>query len=244
MSEPAILTEPGPEPAAQGSYGTDPDQVVDLWPGADPDRPVVVMLHGGFWRPRTDRTHTRWLAAALRGAGWSVVVPEYRRVPGRPDLTVEDVRAALAALPALLGRPPRGVLVLGHSAGGHLALWAAAAAPVPGLRLTVGLAPVADLVLAHRDRLGSGAVAAFLGGDPQDRPDLDPVRLAPPDTPVEILHGTDDDVVPLGVSASYARAHPRTLLHALDGAGHYDLIDPDSDAFAHLVALLARQLPA
>lgn len=252
-ADPAILTEPGPEPDAHGAYGPDPDQVVDLWlaagaddphgpdgpDGAD-DRPLLVLLHGGFWRPRTDRTHTRQLAGALRDAGWSVVVPEYRRVPGRPDLTTGDVRAALTALPELVGRRPTGVIVIGHSAGGHLALWSAAAAPVAGLRLTLALAPVADLVLAHRDGLGTGAVEAFLGVGPEERADLDPVRLAAPSTQVEILHGALDDVVPPAVSVSYATANPGARLQVLAEADHYDLIDPTSAAFGRLLDVLSQ----
>ncbi len=79
-------------------YGPHADHVADLWYG-DARHPLVVMIHGGFWRPEYDRTHTAPLCAAVADAGWSIVTIEYRRIPGQPDLMVEDVGAALAAVP-------------------------------------------------------------------------------------------------------------------------------------------------
>src|SRR5687767_5756925 len=108
----------------------------------------VALIHGGFWRPAYDRVHLRPMAAALRDLGWEVVSIEYRRVPGDPDATVSDVRAALSA-----AAPD---VIAGHSAGGHLALWAAA---TMGLK-AVALAPVADLRLAEELNLDGGAVKA------------------------------------------------------------------------------------
>src|SRR6185503_20717249 len=112
------------------------------------------------------------------------------------------------------------------SAGGHLALWAAAAAPAPGLVGTVALAPVADLGAADRAALGDGAVRDFLGGSPDGRPDLDPVRLDTPDTPVLIVHGERDAIVPVAQAHRYRQAHPRTEIDVVPGAAHFSLIDP------------------
>jgi len=112
------------------------------------------------------------------------------------------------------------------SAGGHLALWAAAAAPAPGLVGTVALAPVADLGAADRAALGDGAVRDFLGGSPDGRPDLDPVRLNTPDTPVLIVHGERDAIVPVAQAHRYRQAHPRTEIDVVPGAAHFSLIDP------------------
>lgn len=241
MEDRSVLTRPTPEPELTLRYGAAPEQVADVWPGDSraAGRPLAVMIHGGFWRPEYDRAHTRPLAAALRGAGWTVVSIEYRRSPANPDLTLADVGAALIAATGVDAPHNGSTVVLGHSAGGHLALWAAAAAPAPGLVGTVALAPVADLELAHRLNLDGGAVADFLGGSPDGRPDLDPVRMAAPASAVVIVHGGQDEVVPPKVGESYAAAHPATRWLPVAGAGHYALIDPLSAAWPVVVGTLA-----
>lgn len=241
---PSVLSRPAPPPGLLLRYGRHPDQVIDVWSGDDraATRPLAVFLHGGFWRPEYDRTHVRPLGQALCVAGWSVASIEYRRSPGRPAATVDDVRAALGRLPRLLtGVPYDGTLVLlGHSAGGHLALWAAAVVKPSGLRGTVALAPVADLELAERLRLGDGAVPDFLGASATSRADLDPVRLPTPPTPVSVVHGARDTIVPLAVAESYATGHPATRLVRLAEAGHYEVIDPLSPVWPLVTAELTR----
>ena len=219
-----MLTRPAPGPDEVHRYGEGPDQLVEVFcrDGGAPERPVIVLIHGGFWRPDYDRTHIRPLATALR-ADRTVVSIEYRREPGKPDATTADVRAALVVASAVATGP---VVVAGHSAGGHLALWAAAAAPVPGLVGTVALAPVADLRTADCASLGDGAVRDFLGGSPGGRPDLDPVRLDTPDTPVWIVHGEWDAIVPVVQAHRYRQAHPHTEIDVVPEAGHFSMIDP------------------
>lgn len=236
----SVLSRPAPPPDSIQPYGAEADQVVDLWTGDEraADRPLVVLVHGGFWRPEYDRTHLRPLAEAIFAAGWSVASIEYRREPGRPDHTVDDVRTALARLPALAAslRSDGTILLSGHSAGGHLALWAASSCP--GIRGTVALAPVADLGLAERLNLDDGAVSDFLGVAAATRPDLDPVRLDKPLAPVTILHGTNDTLVPFDLSEQYVAAHPSTRLVPVTGGGHYEVIDPQSLAWPLLLAAL------
>ncbi|NUT42949.1 MAG: alpha/beta hydrolase [Thermoactinospora sp.] len=221
-----VLTRPAPGPARTLRYGPDPDQVIDLWPG---DGPVVALVHGGFWRPDIDRAHLRPMAHALRRAGWSVASIEYRRRPGGPDLAVADVRAALAAVGPSV--------VAGHSAGGHLAMCAAS-----GPAATLALAPVADLRLAARLDLDGGAETDFLGGPPDDHPGLDPARLPGPPGQVVIVHGTEDRRVPLAVSESYVAAHPGTPLVRVPGAGHFVLIDPESEVWPAVLRELTALL--
>jgi acetyl esterase/lipase len=124
-----VLTRPAPPPDLTLAYGPHPDHVIDVRLPASHPAPLVVMIHGGFWRAAYDRTHTGPLTSALAAAGYVVAIPEFRRTGqeggGWPG-TFDDVAAALDAVPALLApyseEPP---VLLGHSAGGHLAVWAA-----------------------------------------------------------------------------------------------------------------------
>ena len=228
------------------AFGPGADDVADVQLGGD-DQPLLIVVHGGFWRPAYDRTHLRAMLHALAAVGFTAAAPEYRRIPGDPDAALEDVRVALRVLPVeLRGRHDGRVIVLGHSAGGHLALWAAAVAPAAGLVATVALAPVADLAGADRERLGSGAVQAFLGVPASSRPELDPVRMMASALPVTLVHGTADTVVPLSQSEAYVAAHAATGLRSLPGAGHFALIDPDSAAWPDVVEAirdLTRRAP-
>ncbi|WP_198928471.1 S9 family peptidase [Tersicoccus sp. Bi-70] len=224
----ALNADTGPA-GSTWSYGSEPDQLAELF-GPD-DGPLVVVVHGGYFRPGTDRAHARPQARALAAEGYHVALAEYRRVPGTPDVTVEDLRALDVALTGDHG--PAAAWV-GHSAGGALVLLRALAddaAPVPVL----ALAPVADLAVAYRDHLGSDAVPDWIGGSPTAHPDryarLDPQALlesgAEPTAPVTVLHGDLDTLVPVGLTTGLP-ANPRLHTRILSGAHHLDLIDPDS----------------
>ncbi|TDB78549.1 S9 family peptidase [Micromonospora sp. KC723] len=245
----AVLTRPAPPPDLTVPYGDHPDQVVDLRQptGDGPLRPLVAILHGGFWRAAYDRAHTGPLAAALAGLGWPVAQLEYRRT-GQPGGgwpgTLADALTGVAALPdlaarALPGRVASGQpLLLGHSAGGHLALYVAAHAPA-GVRGVLALAPVADLAEAYRLDLDSGAVAALLGGSPAEYPEryavADPRTLVPPPARTVILHGLRDRQVPAALSRGYATAARAAggdvTLVELPECEHFGLIDPKSAAW-------------
>jgi acetyl esterase/lipase len=232
----SVLTRGAPEPDVVVSYGPGAADVAEVQLGGD-DQPLVIVLHGGFWRPEYDVTHLRAMIHGLAAEGFTAAAPEYRRIPGDPDAMLEDVRVALRILPVeLRGRHDGRVVVMGHSAGGHLALWAASVAPAPGLVGTVALAPVADVAGADRERLGDGAVGAFLGGAASSRPDLDPTRMVSAIEPVVLLHGDADTAVPLRQSQAYAVAHPDSVLTVLPGAGHFGVIDPASAVWPEVVA--------
>ncbi|WP_406039609.1 alpha/beta hydrolase [Micromonospora sp. NBC_00898] len=252
----AVLTRPAPPPDATVAYGDHPEQVADLRrPAGDgPPRPLVVVVHGGFWRAEYDRSHTGPMAAALAALGHPVAQVEYRRT-GQPDggwpHTLTDVLAGVAALPglaaaALPGRvaavPP---ILVGHSAGGHLALYVAARAPetVGGV---LALAPVADLAEAYRLDLDSGAVAALLGGGPTEVPDryaaADPSALVSVRVRSVVVHGGQDRQVPVVMSRSWvasarAAGSPATLVE-LPECEHFGLITPDSAAWPRVVDAL------
>ena len=238
----SVLTRVSVPPDGVEAYGPLAEQVADIRSAAagTAERPLLVLVHGGFWRPHIDRTHTGPMAESLAMAGWTVASVEYRRVPGAPDLTVEDLTLAIQTLPQLVSRHDGRVLVVGHSAGGHLALWLAATRPHSALSGVLALAPAADLQLAHELELGNGAAAAFVGAAPETRPDLDPRRMRSPVIATTILHGDADAVVPPSLSRAYAAAHPQTRLIVLEGVGHFPVIDPQSAAWSAVSAELER----
>jgi acetyl esterase/lipase len=237
-----------PSPAFH-RYGPAPDQFLELSLPEGPGRvPVVVVLHGGFWRARYGVELARPLAADLAAAGYAAVAVEYRRVGagGGWPATLEDVAAALDALPDLPGAGRLDlddVTVVGHSAGGHLAAWAAGRGRLPDgapgarprvrVRAAVLQAGVLDLALADAQHLGDGAVAGLLGAAPAEVPDraavADPARLLPTGAAVLCVHGDADDDVPVSQSERYAAlataAGDRVEVRIVAG-DHMVLIDP------------------
>ncbi|GAA1503006.1 hypothetical protein GCM10009827_014870 [Dactylosporangium maewongense] len=237
-------------------YGEHPDQLADVRLPAVAGAPLVLFIHGGFWRSEWDRAHAGPLAADLANRGYAVATVEFRRT-GQPGGgwpgTFSDVASAAVAVPDLLGKEiaHRGLrpvavdrpILAGHSAGGHLALWYAAVAPdaVGGV---VALAPVADLARAHELDLDGGAVAALLGGAPDRVPEAytaaDPMRNLPSKVRTVVVHGSDDTIVPVELSRDYCRAARRagddTTLVELAGVEHFAVIDPLSAAWPAVLA--------
>jgi pimeloyl-ACP methyl ester carboxylesterase len=205
--------DPGFETLA---YGEHPDQVAELRRTGDR---TAILVHGGFWRPAFTRANTRALAVDLALAGWTTWNIEYRR-SGVAD-TLADVEAALDLIGPGVG--------IGHSAGGHLVLWAAANGK---LERAVSLAGVTDLARAAREGIGANAAVQFAGHDPPAY--ADPMRLPTPPVPTLLVHGTEDDRVPFDYSRAYAEAHGAELL-ALRGAGHFEVIDPRTPEWARVV---------
>ena len=242
MEDDSVLTRAAAAPDLTVAYASAAEQIADVRYGGDgaEHRPLVVLFHGGFWRPAYDRSHAGPMSVALAHAGWTVATIEYRRVAGKPDLTLQDVVGAVAALPALVERHNGNVVLIGHSAGGHLVLWASASAAGQHISGVLALAPAADLELSAARGLGGGAVNAFLGVDVRARPDVDPKLGPTPRAAVTIVHGARDDTVPLEISQSYVAAHPHTRLIELPDAGHLAVIDPLSPAWETVIAELTR----
>jgi acetyl esterase/lipase len=238
----SVLSRPATPPDETIAYGTDADQIADVRFGGEraAHRPLVILIHGGFWRPTYDRKHTGPMAVAMAEAGWTVAAIEYRRIPQHPNLTIDDVGAALQGLPSKIGKHDGRVIVMGHSAGGHLTLWAASKRPNPRLTGALALGPAADLQLAHELDLGDGATLLFLGEDPKSRADIDPKRMPSPALPVTIVHGEEDDVVPVSVSDSYVATHPKTRFVKLRDVGHFGVIDPLSRAWPIVIEQLEQ----
>lgn len=244
-----MLTRDAAPPDAVVRYADHEDGVVDLYlpPGSGP-HPLVVLIHGGFWMQEYDRRHNRPLCNALKAEGFCVAAPEYRRIGGGGGwpMTVDDADAAVAAIPGLvagLGITTGRTSYVGHSAGGHLVLWLADQ-PHPVDRV-VALAPVGDLRAGFRDGLGNDAVRALLGGSPDEVPErydaADPAIRLSTTTPctIVVLHGRDDEEVPVANSEGLAARHPEVDLRILDGVEHYGVIDPQSAAWPVLLGALA-----
>ena len=238
----SVLTRPARAPDEVVAYGSDPDQIADVRFGADgaSSRPLVFIVHGGFWRPQYDRAHTGPMAEAVAAAGWTTVTIEYRRQPGHPNVTFRDVSDAFEKLPAKIPQHNGKVVLMGHSAGGHLALWLSVARRTPQLVGTIALAPAADLQLAHELNLGEGAVALFLGANPKTRPDMDPRQMASPQVPTVIIHGEKDVVVRIAVAESYVNAHRAVRLVRLVSVGHFAVIDPLSAVWPTVMGELRK----
>ncbi|MBT2469573.1 alpha/beta hydrolase [Streptomyces sp. ISL-66] len=271
----SAFSHPPVAPDATAAYGEHPDQVVDFYAPrgeracAPRSVPLVVVLHGGAWRAPYDRQHITPFVDFLARQGFAVANVEYRRgsslphqgaegpVAGRWPETFDDVAAAMDALPELASgclpeADPRRMVLTGHSAGGHLALWAAARHVLPydspsGWRLpsppllrgVVALAPIADFTVAQELGVCGGASAELLGGASgfdERRPYADPAALLPTGIATAVVQGRSDIVVPEAVSEAYvaaaARAGEMVGLTLLDGVGHFPLIDPAADACA------------
>jgi acetyl esterase/lipase len=216
-------------------YGADPTQFAELTLPDGAPRGVAVVVHGGFWKPEYGIEYARPLVPSLAAEGWAVWAVEYRRGVG-PEATLADVAEAIRECPDLSG--PH--VAIGHSAGGHLAVWAAAQGV--GLTHVVAQAGVLDLRAAHDDGLGGGAVARFLGHPPGPADaEVDPLRQVPLDVPVWCIHALDDEDVPLTQSRTYVdaarAAGGEASLLEVEG-DHFTVIDPASQAWASTLAWL------
>ncbi|MEU8850581.1 alpha/beta hydrolase [Streptomyces sp. NPDC048564] len=283
--EESAFSHPPVDPDAIASYGDHPDQVIDFYaPRAEAvlgvPAPLVVVLHGGAWRAPYDRRHVTPFADFLARRGFAVANVEYRRgaqggdfgaadsgtggaVAGRWPDTFDDVAAALDALPALVREvlpqaDARRIVVTGHSAGGHLALWAAARHVLPAdapwrtdrpapLRGVVALAPIADFAVADKLDVCGGALRQLLGGQAEfaeRQPYADPSLLLPTGIATTVVQGRTDVVVPQAVAESYADAAAKAGevigLTLLEDVGHFPLIDPAADACAVVAEEIAQ----
>ena len=258
----SFLVSTNAHPYSMLRYGDDPDQVGDLrlpattTPG---HTPLVVLLHGGFWREPYRRDVMAALAVDLARHGIATWNIEYRRVGGSGGgcpRSFEDVARAVdfsARICALHGLHDGSPIVVGHSAGGHLALWSAArgrlapgtvgAAPAVLPALVVALGAVTDLSMARSLGIGTNAVAAFVPS-PADEAWTNPRALLPIGVPQLIVHGTADESVPWAIAETYVRAahaaQDRVEFLSLPDETHMPLIDPRSESWRRTFAAMSR----
>ncbi len=232
----SILDRASPPFDARIRYGNDPNQFAELrFPNGRGPFPLLFVVHGGFWQSVYDLSHIGHLCA-----GW----------PG----TFQDIALATRRILQDLANDSRfyqaQTAIIGHSAGGHLALWLVGSHRISKgsplyndqkqeIRCAISLAGVSDLRAAWRKNLGHGTVTRLMGGTPDEHPDRyesgSPIELLPTGARHVIVHGTADDTVPFSQSEAFVeeaeKLGDQPTLVKLDGLGHYELIDPESEAW-------------
>jgi acetyl esterase/lipase len=239
-----ILEKTPPKAEVRIPYGSDAFQFGDLrLPRGKGPHPVAINIHGGFWRAAYDLEHNGHLCEALRSKGvatWSI---EYRRI-GNPGGgwpgTLDDVKAAAEFVKGLAKEHPldlKRVIAMGHSAGGHLALYLGA--ELKWLTGVVSLAGVADLRRAQELKLSKEVVKDFLGGLPTEVAEryraASPIERLPLGKPTALVQGEKDNIVPPEIAQRYfaaaQKAGDRVSLDLVPG-GHFELIDPAAAQWA------------
>lgn len=271
LSWPDLTKRPQPKPNATISYGDDVLQKVDVWvPAGTGKHPVVVMVHGGCWTTSiADRSLMNWIADDLRKSGIAVWNIEYRGVDvaggGYPGTFRDAGRAAdaLSAHAVEFHLDTKRIVAVGHSAGGHLALWLAArpriarTSPLYTLHplkiarvISLGGLPDLEATAASPDNGCGVDVVAKLVGKPGSRIDVygdtSVPRLLPLGVRQDLVNGREDKIIPLRLGTGYeaqARAKgDRVALHVVERTGHVELIAPESAAWAETKKLIQTAL--
>jgi acetyl esterase/lipase len=249
-----ILDLPPAPPGVRIAYGADEFQFGELYlPEGRGPHPVAIVIHGGYWRARYDLRHIGHFCVGLTKAGIAAWSLEYRRLGnaggGFPG-TLEDVRQGAAHLYRIARERSldmKRVVATGHSAGGHLVLWLAKQKTAP-LRGVVPLAPVSDLRRAWELKLSSNVTEDFLGGSPEKVPEryraASPMEMLPLGLKQRLFHGDRDEVVPPAMSRAYVAAARKSgddcTLTELEGAGHFELIDPRTAAWGEVRSAIEK----
>lgn len=272
LTWPDLLGRPRPAPDATIAYGGDASQNVDVWlPSGDGPFPIVLMVHGGCWTTSiADRNLMNWIADDLRGEGVAVWNIDYRGVDrpggGYPG-TFADAAMASDALAANAGRfdlDTGHVVAVGHSAGGHLALWLAArpklpansslhsADPLPIAHVvSLGGLPDLEAVAASPDNgCGTDVITQLVGAPSIGRPDIyadtSVPRLLPIGVPQDLVNGHEDIIVPMRFATSYLAQAEKTgdtaMLHIVPATGHVELVAPETAAWAEAKRLIHAAL--
>jgi len=248
MSEDILSRQPPPADVRL-TYGSDPNQFIDLRLPTDKTKvhPLLINIHGGFWRAKYGLEHAGHLCAAFTSQGFVTANLEYRRVGNEGGAwpgTFEDIRSAYKFLLQNTEKHhanSQKVVIMGHSAGGQLAL--CLAAHEPSVKRVVSLAGVVDLEKTYQLHLSNDAVVEFLRGTPAEVPDhyreANPMQLSIVGARQWLIHGSADDTVPPQFSRDYIAAKNKRSgklkedahLLEIDRANHFDLIDPRSQAW-------------
>jgi acetyl esterase/lipase len=270
MTSRDLLALPRPSADVTIAYGSAPQQVAELrLPGGPGPHPVVVVIHGGCWEAPWGFDHVRSFCAALTARGWATWSLEYRRLGdpggGWPG-TFEDAGRGADHLREVAREHPIDldrVVAVGHSAGGHLALWLAARHRLPeghalrgdaplALRGVVSLAGIPDLREGARREVCGDAIPRLLGGAPEEQDErvrlASPLELLPLGVPQRLVCGSLDTIAPADLSRDYAvaarRAGDEVTLDVVEGAGHFELVRPGSVAWPTVLDAVETLLAA
>lgn len=258
----SILDKDPPRFDARMRYGNDPNHFAEIrFPNGKGPFPLLFVVHGGFWQSVYNLSHIGHLCAALTSKGIITCNIEYRRI-GNPGGgwpgTFQDISLATHKIVQTTSSDPRfdhaRTAILGHSAGGHLALWLAGChriskgSPIhidekQAVTKAISLAGVSDLRLAWKQKLGHGIVTRLMRGTPNEYPEKydagSPIELLPTGAIQALVHGSNDDIVPISQSEAYVEKAERLgdwpTFVKLNGTGHFELIDPESDAWPAVV---------
>lgn len=252
------MRRPQPVPDHRIAYGSDPHQFGELrLPRGTGPSPVAIVIHGGCWSPKYGLGYMGNLCAALTEAGLATWSIEYRRVGDRgggwPG-TFHDVAAAadfVRQLSKQYALDLKRVIAVGHSAGGHLALWLAARSKLSRdfelyeknpteLRAVVSLAGIPDLARAGREGVCDDMAHQLLGGTPAKFSEryrqASPSEMLPLGVKQVLIHGHADKHVPLQLSVAYAdqarKAGDDVELITISGAGHFEVVTPSAEAWS------------
>lgn len=252
-----LLAQP-PTPADHViTYGNDPLQFGQLrLPEGNGPHPVIIVIHGGCWLSEYDLQHISPLATALTKEGFATWSLEYRRVGnaggGWPNTFLDAAQGAdyLRELAKTFPLDLDRVITLGHSAGGHLALWLAARHKLPGasplyaenplqVKGVVSLAGVADLGLPEYQAICGGVVPQLMGGNPSEVPERyahgSPIKLLPLDIPQILIQGAGDPTVSLSSAQAYHEAAQKSgdeaKLVVIQNAGHFEVVIPTTSCY-------------
>jgi acetyl esterase/lipase len=260
-----LFALPQPAPDSVIAYGTDSLQFGELFrPTGVRRSPVAILIHGGCWVAQIDGKHIRSLARALADLGVTVWSIEYRRV-GHPGAgwpgTFEDVAAGVDYVRQLAGAldlDTTRVVVAGHSAGGHFALWVGARSKLPAgapgasapfrPKAVLGISPVPDLtvIAAQPQPVCGPAVNRLIGGSLAEQPEryrlASPAKLVPLGVEQVLLVGAADPVTPADWSRSYfdlaTKAGDQVKLRVVPNAGHFEVVAPATAAGKEVIATI------
>ncbi len=245
------------EPDHVYAYGADSQQFAELYlPDAPGPYAVIVMIHGGCYYARYDLRPISGAARSLAAEGFAVWNIEYRRYGNGGEFPAMflDVGAAADYLREIAEKHALlldSVIAMGHSAGGHLALWLASRPgleendslyspeplPIAGI---IGLASIADIGDAMERGICGEALPIVAGSQQANLRQVSPEQLLPKDIPQIHMLGSQDELIDANLKRYVEAAGDEAELLILEGAGHFELVAIDAPEWEAVVDALQR----